>query len=491
MQFMAHKGSKGQLTSITLHKEDLIHFIGISGVAMAGLAGVLKDQGFKVQGSDSQPYPPMSDQLKKMKIPLMESYKESRIKDDIRLAVIGNSISAQNEEAQAVIQKGIPYLSLPEMIHYALIQDKQCLVVSGTHGKSTTSSMLAWIAEHLGKNPSFLIGGVPNNFNKSFQQNASSWFIIEGDEYDTAFFDKRPKFIHYHPFSVVLTSIEFDHVDIYENVDKVKNSFEMLLRSLPQDGFLVANGEDKNIQEIRHHCSSKQVVTYGVTSGDYLLKDRSPYDENGFQTFTIKCPDGKSVKAKIPVFGLHNAMNALGAFALCHQLSWDTQEVLKALSLFQGVKRRFQILTENSQAVLIEDFAHHPTAATATLSALRERYPDSPLIVVFEPRSASSRRNVFQKQYVSAFSTADMVFTAPPFKEFEIPEEERFSSTDLVQDLKIRGVPAYLYDNTQKMAQAIVDSIKEKSTIVVMSNGPFGGIHTRIKDLLLEKEAKN
>ena len=308
--------------------------------------------------------------------------------------------------------------------------------------------------------------------------------MIEGDEYDTAFFDKRPKFIHYQPFSIILTSIEFDHVDIYENLEKVKSSFEMLIRSLPQDGFLIANGEDKNIRDIIPRASSKNVITYGVTTGDYRLEDRNPCDSRGFQTFVVQCPSGKKVQLSLSVFGLHNAMNALGAFALCNELKWDQREIVKALSLFRGVRRRFQILKKSDQILLIEDFAHHPTAVKAVLGALKERYPDEDIIAVFEPRSASSRRSVFQKHYVNALSQAHRVFTAPPFREFEIQEEQRFSSKNLVRDLNVRGVPAYFYDDVEKMAQAIVQSIKKKSVIVVMSNGPFGGIHSLLKKLI-------
>ena len=298
------------------------------------------------------------------------------------------------------------------------------------------------------------------------------------------FFDKRPKFIHYRPFSVILTSIEFDHVDIYENLEKVKSSFEMLIRSLPQDGFLVANGEDKNIRDIIHYASCKNVITYGVTTGDYRLEDRNPNNKEGFQTFSVRCRNEKKIKIRLPVFGLHNAMNALGTFALCNELNWDQEKIIEGFSLFQGVKRRFQILKESDRGIVVEDFAHHPTAAKATLSALRERYPDYDIIAVFEPRSASSRRNVFQKHYVNAFAYAHLVFVAPPFREFEIQKDQRFSSKNLVQDLNVRGIPAYFYEDVEQMAQQIVASMKKKSVIVVMSNGPFGGIHSLLANLI-------
>ena len=484
MRVTAHKGSKGQLTEVHLNSQNIIHFIGVAGTAMSGLASVLKNKGFNVQGSDQGAYPPMSDQLKEMGIPLMEGYKTQRINSSVQLVIIGNSISAKNEEAQAVLKSDIPYMSLPELIQTTLIKDRQSMVVSGTHGKSTTSSLLAFVTESCKKNPSFLIGAIPNNFNQSFKQTSSPWFIIEGDEYDTAFFDKRPKFIHYQPFSVILTSIEYDHVDIYDNLEKVKNSFEMLIRSLPQDGFLVINAEDKNIESILSYSSTKNIISYGVTRGSYCLENRITHSENGYQTFTVSCPNKEKVNIQLSLFGLHNAMNALGVFALCHQLGWNTQDILRGISQFKGVRRRSQVLKETEKAILIEDFAHHPTAVRSTISSLKERYANREVIAVFEPRSASSRRKVFQKSYSQEFAKAHQVYVAPPYKESEIPEDERFSSKNLVKELKIQGVQAHLYSDTKKMAKAIVQSIKKPSVIVVMSNGPFNGIHKEIAQLL-------
>lgn len=482
MELIVHLGSKGQTSRVDLKKGDKVHFIGISGVAMAGVAGVLKSKGFHVQGSDQNTYPPMSVQLKNTNILVMEGYLAQRITPQLKLVVVGNSISAQNEEAQALMKCHIPYVSLPEIIRSILISEKQSLVVSGTHGKTTTSAMVAWLAHSCGYHPDFLIGGIPNNFGQSFKNENSSLFVIEGDEYDSAFFDKRPKFIHYQPSCVILTSIEFDHVDIYENINKVKNSFELLIQSLPQDGLLVANGEDKNIQDIIH--KAKKVITYGVNQGDYLLTDRKPWTKQGFQEFSVQCPNQKKVFLKLCLYGLHNAMNALAVFALSQQLGWDQKKVLQGLSEFKGVRRRLQVLAEFDQVVLIEDFAHHPTAVRSTISALKERYPGYNIVVVFEPRSASSRRNVFQKQYVLAFSKADQVFVAPPFREFEIKKEERFSSVHLVQDLNVHGVSAEFHSNIHSMVSSIVNQIKNKSVIIVMSNGPFGGIHQVIKKRL-------
>ena len=481
MDIMAHRGSKGQISCIQLKKKDLIHFIGISGTAMAGMAGILKSRGFVVQGSDSHPYPPMTTQLEQTNIPLMKGYSKDHIHSGIKLAVIGNSISNQNKEAQEVMKTQIPYVSLPQMIREALIGDKKSLVISGTHGKTTTSSLTAWTAWSLGYNPDFLIGGIPNNFDRSFKSGHSSLFVIEGDEYNTSFFDKRPKFIHYQPSAVILTSIEFDHADIYEDINKVKHSFELLAGSLPQDGLLVVNNEDQNIQSILP--SSQKKITYGISTGDYTLKDRTPCMDRK-QQFLIQCPDQKTFSVQIPMFGLHNAMNTLAVFSLGSELGWDREKMAKSFKTFKGVRRRFQVLFEHPRAVLIEDFAHHPTAAGSTLSALKERYPDYDIIVVFEPRSASSRRNVFQKQYAHCFSKADQVFSAPPFREFEIKEEDRFSSLNLVRDLRVRGTHAEFHKNVEDIANSLIHQIKNKSVIVVMSNGPFGGIHQLLKNKL-------
>lgn len=482
MELTAHIGSKGQLIKVQLQPKDFIHFIGISGAAMAGAAGILKNYGFQVQGSDQNTYPPMSDQLKKNNIPVFDGYRADHIQNHLKLAVVGNSISADNPSAQALMNSQIPYMSLPEIIRSIFIGNKQSLVVSGTHGKTTTSSMMAWAAHFCGYDPSFLIGGIPNNFNQSFRQTSSEWFVIEGDEYDTAFFDKRPKFIHYQPYSVILTRIEFDHVDIYENLEKVKSSFELLIRSLPQDGLLAAHAEDKNILDILHKSSSKKIITYGVSQGDYHLKGRKTNKDG--QEFSIQCSDGETAHLQLPVFGLHNAVNALAVFALGRELGWPPKKMLEGLSQFQGVRRRFQVLAEFEEAVLIEDFAHHPTAVRAVISAVKERYPDRKVIAVFEPRSASSRRNVFQKQYVHAFSQSDKVFAAEPYRQWDIKEKERFSSELLVRDLNIRGVYAEFHKSVDDIVDSAVSSIKEKSVIVIMSNGPFDGIHGKLKNRL-------
>lgn len=487
MKITARTGIKGQVVQKIINPPDSIYFIGIAGTAMAGVAGVLKSLGYNVTGSDANFYPPMSDQLKETNIPLLKDYDKSRITDQLQLVVIGNSIFPKNEEAQAVLNSDIPYVSLPEMIYSALIFQKKCLSISGTHGKTTTSSLMAWIIQSAGQDPSFLIGGIPNNFNKSFNKTDSNWFVIEGDEYDTAFFDKRPKFIHYKPFCSIITSIEFDHVDIYDSIEKVKDSFKLLISSMPEEGILVVNGEDKNIQDILPHSSCKRIIKYGIKSGDYQIQDRVPCNSDDLHSFYIKEPTGERVLVYMSVFGLHNAMNAVSAYALARELGFKSEGIIKGLGSFTGVRRRFQILDQYKEACLIEDFAHHPTAAKSTLIAIQERFPEHKIIVVFEPRSASSRRNVFQKQYVESFSLASSIYIAPPYKEQEIQKEERLSTATLIQDLKTRGCSAFHIENVQTTAQEIVNNIQTPSVIVIMSNGPFEGMHSHIKNNLTQR----
>ena len=477
--------TKDPAPPLKIKKGSLIYFVGIAGTAMSGLAGVLKSKGFKIQGSDQNIYPPMSTQLKQMKIPVMEGYNAARINENIELAVLGNAISQNNIEAQAIIKKKIPYMSLPEFIGSFLIQDKQSLVVSGTHGKTTTSSLLAWAAEASGFKPDFLIGGIPNNFENSFRSEDSSLFVIEGDEYDTAFFDKRPKFVHYRPSSAVLTSIEMDHVDIYDSLDKIKESFGMLIKSLPDGGVLAAQAEDPHIQSLLPQASSKKIITYGMGKGDFKIKDRQLISHG--QRVTAQVFNGKSFQFELGVFGLHNALNALGVLALAEGLHWDREKVLKGLRSFKGVRRRLQVLAEFKEALLIEDFAHHPTAARAAISALREKYPGYKIAVVFEPRSASSRRKVFQELYAQSFSKADFVFTAPPYQAEEIKKEERFSSEKLTEDLRKKGVFSECHGSVSDLALALVEKVKAPVVIVVMSNGPFGGVHQKIKEQMAKR----
>lgn len=470
----------------SLGENKKVYLMGICGTAMASLAGILKSMGHEVAGSDQNVYPPMSTMLESLKIPVFEGYKASHLEEfKPDFVVVGNVISRTNPEAEYLLESGIPYTSLPKAMGDFVIGDRESFVISGTHGKTTSTALLSWVLESLGREPGFLIGGIPLNFSSSFRAPKKDAFVIEGDEYDTAFFDKVPKFIHYKPKHVILTSIEFDHADIYKNLDEVKSAFKMLMELLPEDGTLVYNADDKNIESLLSLCRAKK-VSFGLTKGDFTIGDRENFlGRNQFPVFDHRSGPARNVgDVALKMFGKHNTLNALGVYALAETLGWERGKVLGALASFLGVKRRQEILLENEDYTLIEDFAHHPTAVTLTLEAMREKYPNRRLLAVFEPRSATSRRKVFQKDFEEAFKKADALFLSTPFDTSKIPEHERFSSEEVVTALKASGKEAFLGEGGLDLAEKI-NAYKEPGDIVlVMSNGGFDGIYDRLKSFL-------
>jgi len=416
-----------------------IHLMGICGTAMASLAGLFKELGYKVTGSDQNVYPPMSTQLEELKIPVMEGYKKENLNPKPDLVIVGNVIQKKFEEAQYLLNSDIPYTSLPKAMGDHLISDRNSIVITGTHGKTTTTSILSWIAETCEKNPGFMIGGIPENFSHSFRKPSGDWFIIEGDEYDTAFFDKVPKFIHYKPKYVVLSSIEFDHADIYNDLDDVKKSFYQLMDLIPEDGLLIANADDKNVMEVAKKAKCK-VITYGLEKGDYKAVDREVL--LGRNQFCVEFKNERIADIAIKQFGPHNTLNTLAALALAIELKWPLQKILQGLASFKGVKRRQEIIGEPNNITIIEDFAHHPTAVKLTLQTMRERFPDRKIISIFEPRSATSRRKIFQDQYLDALKNSDVSIVAEPQNQKSISKQDRFSTVELIKKLEDSGVNA-------------------------------------------------
>ncbi len=468
-----------------------IHFMGICGTAMASLAGLLKDRGFKVTGSDQNVYPPMSTQLQKIGIPIMEGYKAENLslngKPD--LVIVGNVISRTHDEAKALLASDIPFTSLPQAMGQIVIADRHSIVVSGTHGKTTTTSMMSWITDQLGLQPGFMIGGIPKNFDLSYRVPKGDWFVIEGDEYDTAFFDKVPKFTHYRPRSVILTSVEFDHADIYRDLDHVKEAFQKLLQLLPENGTLVTAAGDKNIadllarESVRLKSGGRKVLTFGLenSSGgqaDYVAKN---IRAEGMKTeFDIHRAGKPAQRIRMALIGDYNVKNAVAAFTLCESLGFDMAKVTQALDTFEGVKRRQEIIGRPNDITIIEDFAHHPTAVKQTIETVQARYPKSRVFSVFEARSATSRRSVFQKDYLEALGVGQAVLMPPAFNQSSIAENDRFSTDELISGLKARGVDANLCADVD----AIVSTLKAKAhpgdVILVMSNGGFGGIYEKL-----------
>jgi len=464
-----------------------IHFMGICGTAMASLAGLLKDRGFKITGSDQNVYPPMSTQLQKIGIPIMEGYKAENLtkagKPD--LVIVGNVISRQYEEAQALLASDIPFASLPQAMGQIVIDHRHCINVSGTHGKTTTTSMMAWITDQLGLKPGFMIGGIPKNFDFSYRVPQGDWFVIEGDEYDTAFFDKVPKFTHYRPRSVILTSVEFDHADIYKDLDHVKQAFQMLLKLIPENGILVTAAGDANIADLlkreKETLTKKfvNVLTFAINApADYVAKNvRAVGQKTEFDVHREKKDD---THVSINLIGDYNVKNALAAFALCERLGFDMQKVVKALADFQGVKRRQEIIGRPNDITIIEDFAHHPTAVKQTIETVQQRYPKSRVFSVFEARSATSRRAVFQKDYVEALGVGHAVLMPPAFNQQSIAESDRFSTDKLISDLKARGVDANLCNDVDSIVSTLKAKAHPGDVILVMSNGGFGGIYEKL-----------
>lgn len=459
-----------------------IHLMGICGTAMASLAGLLKDRGFKITGSDSNPYPPMSTQLESLGINILKGYKAANLSPKPDFVIVGNVISANNEEAQELMKLGIPYTSLPKAMGEFIIQDRESVVISGTHGKTTTTSMMAWVAEKAGVHPGFLIGGIPKNFSQSFKNPEGSFFVIEGDEYDTAFFDKVPKFVHYRPKHVILTSVEFDHADIYKDLQAVKDSFARLMTLIPENGTLIACAEDANVMQLRELARCQKTFTYGFTKADFQAQVLEQ-SEKGVR-FQVKYKEHILGPYQVQLTGDYNIMNATAVVALSKSLGFADEVVKTALESFEGVKRRQEILGEPNGILVIEDFAHHPTAVRETVKGIQKRYPGRKVFSVFEPRSATSRRKVFQKAYVEAFKGSHEVLLAKAFDQSKIDEADRFSSDELVGDLRGSGVTAEDFDKADQIVSALKTRAHRGDVILIMSNGGFEGIYGKLMEAL-------
>lgn len=508
-----------------------IHLMGICGTAMASLAGLLKSMGYKVTGSDQNVYPPMSTQLQELGIEIMQGYKKENLNPRPDLVIVGNVITRQHEEAQALLSSDIPYTSLPKAMGEFAIGDRHSIVVSGTHGKTTVTSMMAKVADECGVKPGFMVGGIPLDYGRSFCVAEGDFFIIEGDEYDTAFFDKVPKFIHYKPKYVILTSVEFDHADIYRDLDDVKRAFRMLIERIPEDGRLIAYADSLNVMELSALAKCK-VITYGM-KGPVHNKSRA-YNQTHYQIvereiiqgrnhFAVKRYDSSSMGADkmadvaIRSPGEHNALNATAVLALTQELGWPLHRALQGLASYQGVKRRQEVIGTPGGVTLVEDFAHHPTAVKVTTEAIREKYlgnrngalaetksgtvkadakttadavevkaataaatEHGRLICLFEPRSATSRRKVFQKDYISAFRAADLVIVAKAYDQSKISESERFSTEELVDDICQSGQKALEMPNADAIVSYLKNEVKKDDVVLIMSNGGFDGIYQKL-----------
>ena len=461
-----------------------VHIIGICGTAMASLAGLLKQRGFKVTGSDVAAYPPMSDFLAGMAIPVAQPYSEANLKPRPDWVVVGNAISRGNIELEHVLDERIPFRSMPDTLYDFFLRTREPIVVAGTHGKTTTTSMLAWIFQQAGKDPSFLIGGIAENFGSSFALRQGKHFIIEGDEYDTAFFDKGPKFLHYFPQVVILTSVEFDHADIYKDLDAVKTAFKRLVNLAPRKGKIIAYDAGDNVDECVSNAFSP-VERYGLKPDSFWQATDLHFERERTSWSVLR--EGKPwAEFEFALAGEYNVLNATAAAAMASHHGIEPPVIAEALQSFKSVKRRLEIKAEIDGITIIDDFAHHPTAIAATLTALRTRYHSARLWAIFEPRSNTLRRKVLQKDLIAGLSLADQVVITPIFKPEAVPENERLTTASVVNGIKRGGKPARELPDADSIVEAVAPELQSGDVVAILSNGGFGGIYEKLPRKLEE-----
>jgi UDP-N-acetylmuramate: L-alanyl-gamma-D-glutamyl-meso-diaminopimelate ligase len=483
-------------TSITDDiKTKHIHLIGICGTAMASLAGMLKQRGFHVTGSDAAAYPPMSDFLRELGIPVAQPFDAKNLDPRPDLVVVGNAMSRGNVELEHVLDQRIPFCSLPQLLHDEFLRGKEVLVVAGTHGKTTTTSMLAWIFHSAGLEPSFLIGGIAENFGSSFHLGTGKHFILEGDEYDTAFFDKGPKFLHYFPDAVILTSVEFDHADIYKDLDAVETAFKRLVNLIPRRGRIAAfdgfAGEAKESPSL-DRCLAKAfcpVERYGA--GPHANWKVTNLQFEPARTSWTVFHDGQAwAEFEFLLAGEYNVWNAAAAAALAASCGVPKEAIAAALKTFKSVKRRLEVKAQVNGITIIDDFAHHPTAIAGTLKALRARYPGARLWAILEPRSNTLRRRVLQTDLARSLAQADEVIVAGVFRSEAVPENERLELPALAAEIGRNGRRARLLADADAIVETISPEMQSGDVVAVLSNGGFGGIYEKLPARLRELAGK-
>jgi len=459
-----------------------IHLIGICGTAMASLAGLLQTRGHRVTGSDTAAYPPMSDFLLSLGIRVAQPFAPANLEPRPDLVVVGNVVSRGNVELEHVLDQRIPFCSLPQILHDEFLRGREVLAVAGTHGKTTTTSMLSWIFHSTGRNPSFLIGGIAENFGSSFAVGSGPNFIIEGDEYDTAFFDKGPKFLHYFPDGVILTSVEFDHADIYDDLRAVETAFQRLVNLVPRRGKIVAHDTGDSLDR----CLAKAfcpVERYG-------LKESSMWRVVDLQ-MTPSATKWRVLRSgqewanfEFALAGEYNVLNATAAAAMAFSYGITVPEISAALKTFKSVKRRLEVKAEVNGVTIVDDFAHHPTAIAGTLAALRGRYPQGKLWVILEPRSNTLRRRVLQDALAKSLCGADEIVVAQVFKMDAIPEAERLDVNALAAQIVQAGHHIRILEDADRIVDTVAPEARPGDVIAILSNGGFGGIYQKLPQRL-------
>ncbi len=464
-------------------KPEHVHVLGVAGSAMAPVAGMLKESGFHVTGSDVNVYPPASTLLDSLGIRWNQGFREENLQPAPDLAVVGNIVARGNPEIEYILDEKIPYCSMPQLLEEYFIPGHTSIVVAGTHGKTTTTAMLAWIFHAAGRRPDFLVGGVVPNFNdRSYGLGGGEEFIIEGDEYETAFFDRGPKFLHYHPDELILTSLEYDHADIFPDLAAIALQFRRLVNLVPRRGRLLIWGESADLRDVASKAFCP-VETFGLLpdcdwyAGDILWQDSAT-------EFRVVFRGSEVARIRMPVAGRHNVLNALAAIALAYGRGVECEAIEGALATFQGVRKRMEIKGEARGVLVVEDFAHHPTAIRLTLEATRTRWPGRKIWAAIEPRSNTMRRKIFQDVLPEALMVADAVLIGPVNRAQLLGEEERLSPQQIADALLERGRPAKAFESADKIADYLAEHAKSGDVVMVMSNGSFDSLSGKLLERL-------
>lgn len=459
-----------------------IHIIGICGTAMGTLAAMLRQRGYIVSGSDAMAYPPMSTWLEARGLVIQSGYDAAHIPQDVDLVVVGNVSRRENPEAVATRDRGLPYLSLPEALHTFFFPDHQVLVPTGTHGKTTTSSMTSWIMHECARDPSFFIGGVTVNFDSNYRLGDGGWFIVEGDEYDTAYFDKVPKFWHYPATTATINNVEFDHADIYPDLDSIRHVFSRFAAQIPETGTLWVNGDDPTAMGCAASARAR-VATFGLGRDHDLWGEPLRTEEAGLIARVGERGD-PGFEVQLPTIGEYNLRNFLGSCGLVAAAGVGLEEACEAIGSFRGVRKRQELKGIVGDVVVIDDFAHHPTAVANTLEAVRQRYPTRRVWAVFEAKSNTSRRAVFQQDYPPAFEHADIVVLSQPWKKDNLPEHERISIPAMVEAIEKMGKRVMLIPAVEDIVARLADECVPGDVVAGLSGSAFGGLHDKLLDAL-------
>ncbi|PIE62241.1 MAG: UDP-N-acetylmuramate:L-alanyl-gamma-D-glutamyl-meso-diaminopimelate ligase [Desulfobacter postgatei] len=469
-----------------------IHLVAACGTGMGTLACILKQMGYMVTGSDQNVYPPMSDFLKENGITLFSGFDPSHISeapDQVPdLVIIGNAVTRDNPEAVAVMERGLDYMSMPQAVNRFIASDKKIILVTGTHGKTTTCAIMAHLLETAGLSPSFMIGGILKDYNSSFKIGDGEYMVIEGDEYDTAFFDKGPKFMHYDPCITIITGIEFDHADIFDDLDHICRVFDALVSKVKDHSRILACRENVNLMQVLEQADGADLQTYGTNATwqvhDHRLGSEPDSGAGRLRTLARITGPGTDINIQTDLPGRHNLLNATACIAAARSLGIKEVDIARGLSTFSGIKRRQEIRGQVAGVTVMDDFAHHPTAVKQTIAAVKPFYPQGRLVAVFEPRTNTSMRNIFQAVYPACFDQADLVCICSPGVKKNIPEKERFSPERLTRDICKRGRAAHHFHDPDQVIDFLALALRPKDLVLIMSNGGFGNIHQRLLERL-------